>query len=89
MDQPPPDPAKLLIAWMEWERGETPPGRVMSNLKTGGLRELLEGLAAQGPVAAAQAVSGHEGGSQEAGGSEDAWAGGNDTPSTESWTPVV
>jgi hypothetical protein len=30
---------------MEWERGETPPGRVMSNMKTGGLRELLEQLA--------------------------------------------
>lgn len=30
---------------MEWERGQTPPGRVMSNLKTGGLRELLEKLA--------------------------------------------
>jgi hypothetical protein len=30
---------------MEWERGETPPGRVISNLKTGGLRELLESLA--------------------------------------------
>lgn len=45
MDRPPADPAKLLEAWMEWERGETPPGRVMSTLKTGGLRELLEGLA--------------------------------------------
>jgi hypothetical protein len=31
---------------MEWEKGETPPGRVMANLKTGGLRELLEELAA-------------------------------------------
>ena len=31
---------------MEWERGETPPGRVMANLKTGGLRDLLEALAA-------------------------------------------
>ena len=31
---------------MEWETGETPPGRVMSNLKTGGLREILEELAA-------------------------------------------
>jgi len=31
---------------MEWERGETPPGRVISNLKTGGLPELLESLAA-------------------------------------------
>ena len=40
-----PDPVKLLSYWMEWERGETPPGRVMSNLKTAGLRELLEQLA--------------------------------------------
>lgn len=32
---------------MEWERGETPPGRVMSNLKTHGLRDLLESLAAE------------------------------------------
>jgi len=46
MDRPPPDPKKLLASWMEWERGETPPGRVMSNLKAGGLRELLESLAA-------------------------------------------
>jgi hypothetical protein len=44
MDIPPPDPEKLLAAWMEWERGETPPGRVMSNLKTGGLPELLRAL---------------------------------------------
>jgi hypothetical protein len=42
----PPDASKLLASWMEWEKGETPPGRVMSNLKTGGLRELLEQLAA-------------------------------------------
>ena len=48
-DRPAPNPAKLLESWMEWERGETPPGRVMSNLKTGGLRELLESmLEAQG-----------------------------------------
>jgi hypothetical protein len=45
MEHPSPDPAKLLAQWMEWERGETPPGRVLGNLKTGGLRELLEGLA--------------------------------------------
>ena len=44
-DRPPPDPKKLLGWWMEWEKGETPPGRVMSNLKIGGLRELLEELA--------------------------------------------
>ena len=43
--RPAADPAKLLTFWMEWEKGETPPGRVMSNLKTGGLRELLESLA--------------------------------------------
>jgi len=49
-DRPPPDPVKLLAAWMEWEKGETPPGRVMSNLKTAGMRELLEAL-----VAAAEA----------------------------------
>jgi hypothetical protein len=44
-DHPPPDPSKLLAAWMEWEKGETPPGRVITNLKQGGLRELLEALA--------------------------------------------
>ena len=45
--RPPIDPAKLLANWMEWERGETTPGQVMAALKTGGLRELLEGLAAE------------------------------------------
>jgi len=45
VERPPADPRKLLSWWMEWERGETPPGRVISNLKTGGLRELLEELA--------------------------------------------
>ena len=48
MDRPPTDPAKLLAFWMEWETGETPPGRVLSNLKTGGLRDVLEHLAEQG-----------------------------------------
>lgn len=53
MDRPPPDPQKLLVAWMEWERGDTPPGRVLSNLKIAGLRELLEATAeAQAEVAA-------------------------------------
>lgn len=42
IDRPPLDPASLLALWMEWERGETPPGRALSNLKKGGLRELLE-----------------------------------------------
>ncbi|MDP9075443.1 MAG: hypothetical protein M3N98_15020 [Actinomycetota bacterium] len=46
MDRPPPDPTKLLAQWMEWERGEATPGRVMANMKTAGLRLLLEDLAA-------------------------------------------
>ncbi len=29
---------------MEWENGETPPGRDLSNLKKGGLRDVLETL---------------------------------------------
>jgi len=44
MDRPPPDPSKLLADWMEWETGQTPPGKVISNLKTHGLRDLLESL---------------------------------------------
>jgi hypothetical protein len=49
-DRPPPDPAKLLAQWMEWERGDETPGRVIANLKTGGLRDLLESLAIGGDV---------------------------------------
>jgi hypothetical protein len=52
MDRPPPNPRKLLDAWMEWEKGEELPGRVMSTLKTGGLRDLLEQLAAAEPAPA-------------------------------------
>jgi hypothetical protein len=47
MDLPPPDPEKLLAAWMEWERGEATPGRVMANLKTGGMPELLRLIVAE------------------------------------------
>ena len=57
MDRPPPEPAKLLIAWMEWERGETPPGRVMSNLKMAGMREVLESLVAAAEAAASEATA--------------------------------
>lgn len=49
--RPPADPTKLLGQWMAWERGEETPGRVMANLKTGGLREVLEALAADAPEA--------------------------------------
>lgn len=46
MDRPPADPHKMLDSWMAWERGELTPGRVVADLKTAGLREILEGLAA-------------------------------------------
>ena len=43
METPPPDAAALLATWMEWERGETTPGKVLADLKRGGMRQLLEG----------------------------------------------
>jgi hypothetical protein len=45
MEKPPPDPRKILAYWDEWERGDTTPGRVMANIKTAGLPELLAQLA--------------------------------------------
>jgi len=42
METPLPDPAALLARWMEWERGETSPGKVLSDLKRAGMRQLLE-----------------------------------------------
>jgi hypothetical protein len=45
-DVPPPEPAKLLAFWMEWERGDVAPGQTLANLKKGGLRELLEATVA-------------------------------------------
>jgi hypothetical protein len=62
MDVPSPDPQKLLAYWIEWERGETPPGRVMSNLKTAGLRTLLEQLIADGAGSASETSSAGAGG---------------------------
>ena len=47
VERPVPEPTKLLEYWMEWERGETPPGQVLANLKTGGMKELLEELTSQ------------------------------------------
>ena len=57
MEKPPTDPQKLLNYWMEWERGEATPGRVMSNLKTAGLREVLEHLTSDAAAAAAAAAA--------------------------------
>ena len=61
MELPVPDPEKLLAAWMEWETGENTPGRVMANLKTGGLPDLLEAIIA----AKAATASGVDAGSAE------------------------
>ena len=43
---------------MEWERGETTPGAVMKELKVGGLRDLLEGLASAPPAEGANGLVG-------------------------------
>jgi hypothetical protein len=45
-DRPAPNPSKLLTLWTEWETGTETPGRVMANLKTAGMRELLQSLVA-------------------------------------------
>jgi hypothetical protein len=50
-EHPPPDAAKLLAHWMEWERGDSPPGELVKNLKRGGLREFLEEMSAAGQTA--------------------------------------
>lgn len=50
-ERPPPDASKLLAHWMEWEKGDFPPGELVKNLKRAGLRELLEELAAAGSPA--------------------------------------
>jgi hypothetical protein len=57
MDLPPPDPAKLLDHWMAWERGEIPPGKTLSELKTGGLRQVLEHLVTSGSAASVPPAS--------------------------------
>jgi hypothetical protein len=78
MDRPPPDPVKLLSAWMEWERGETTPGRTMATLKTGGLRTVLEEMAAASQTDA-------DGGATGTGEPTDQ----EEAPAAEAWTPVV
>jgi hypothetical protein len=74
MEKRAPDPAKLLDAWMEWEKGEATPGRVMSNLKTAGMRDLLEVIVAELPVPVPLDPADTEGIGAEA---------------AEVWTPVV
>jgi len=43
-EHPAPDLTKLLAAWEEFERGEQQPGKVLANLKTAGLPEVLNEL---------------------------------------------
>lgn len=47
-ERPAPDLSKLLAAWEEFERGEQAPGKVLANLKTAGLPEVLNELVATG-----------------------------------------
>lgn len=47
-ERPAPDLTKLINALEEWERGEQQPGKVLSNLKTAGLMEVLTELKESG-----------------------------------------
>jgi hypothetical protein len=47
-ERPAPDLTKLLAAWEEFESGEQSPGRVLANLKTAGLPEVLKALVETG-----------------------------------------
>jgi hypothetical protein len=47
-ERPAPDLTKLLAAWEEFERGEQQPGKVLANLKTAGLPEVLNELIESG-----------------------------------------
>lgn len=54
-ERPAPDLTKLLAAWEEFEAGEQAPGKVLANLKTAGLAEVLAELLATGWAPAAPA----------------------------------
>ena len=47
-ERPAPDLQKLLAAWEEFEQGEQQPGKVLANLKTAGLPEVLTALVESG-----------------------------------------
>lgn len=47
-DRPAPDLMKLIAAWEQFEAGEESPGRVLANLKTAGLGEVLQELSTSG-----------------------------------------
>lgn len=43
-EPPAPDLTKLVAAWEAFERGEELPGKVLANLKTAGLPQVLQEL---------------------------------------------
>lgn len=47
-ERPAPDLTKLITAWDAFEKGEEMPGRVLANLKTAGLAEILAELKSSG-----------------------------------------
>ena len=47
-ERPAPDLNKLVAAWEQWETGEQLPGRVLADLKTAGMPEVLAELVATG-----------------------------------------
>jgi hypothetical protein len=47
-ERPAPDLQKLVAAWEQFEAGEETPGRVLANLKTAGLPEVLKQLVEEG-----------------------------------------
>ena len=47
-ERPVPDLNKLITAWELWEKGEEMPGRILANLKTAGLAEVLAQLQSTG-----------------------------------------
>lgn len=57
-DRPAPDLTKIVAAWEQFERGEQQPGKVLADLKTAGLAEVLAELAATGWTPSGSATSG-------------------------------
>lgn len=49
-ERPAPDLTKLISAWQAFERGEEAPGKVLANLKTAGLADVLQQLTESGWV---------------------------------------
>ena len=55
-ERPAPDLNKLITAWDLFEKGEEMPGRILANLKTAGLAEVLAELKSSGWTPTATSV---------------------------------